>query len=112
MGRELDFDEFKQLVKPENGNGSSVHDVPIVGHFTYAFTKGFGDALGMDKKTDEELKAAFDLMDKDKGGTLDKGEIREALLAANKPEQEIEALIKGMTEDELTFDQFKELVNG
>merc|ERR1712093_741692 len=50
--------------------------------------------------------------DKDKGGTLDKGEIREALLAANKPEQEIEALIKGMTEDELTFDQFKELVNG
>merc|ERR1712232_658958 len=93
-------------------NGSSVHDVPIVGHFTYAFTKGFGGALNLGDKSDEELEAEFKRLDTDNSGTLDKTELSEAFKALGKDQREICDLLDGMTEDELNLEQFKELVKG
>jgi len=109
--KELDFDSFKALVKPVAGN-RSIHDAPVVGHFTAFFADSFGNAFGFGKMTPEEMKAAFNKMDKDKSGTLEKTEIADALRELGKPERGIQKLIDGMEEESLNFTEFEALIKG
>jgi len=108
--KELDFDQLKALVRPVAD--PSVHDAPIVGHFTAFFADGFIGAFGFGKMTEDEMKAAFKKIDKDSSGTLDRTEIADALREMGRPERTIQQLIDGMQEDELPFEEFKALVEG
>mmetsp|Transcript_166695 Transcript_166695/g.405103 ORF Transcript_166695/g.405103 Transcript_166695/m.405103 type:complete len:443 (-) Transcript_166695:80-1408(-) len=108
--KELDFDAFKALVKPVAS--PSVHDTPVVGHFTAFFADSFGGAFGFGAMNDQEIDAAFNKLDKDKSGTLDKVEIADALREMGKPERSIQELIDGMEDDTLDSKEFKALVQG
>ena len=57
---------------------------------TGAFSGAFGNIENMN---DSELRALFDTIDTDGGGTLDKDEIRQALRKANKPKRDIKKLL-------------------
>ena len=52
------------------------------------------------------LKEAFDKMDTDGSGTLDKAELSAALRALGQGEAAVEALLAGITEPELSFEAF------
>ena len=54
-------------------------DTPVIGYFTQAFGGAFGSAT-----TEEEMKAAFDKIDEDKSGSLDKQEIYKAMIEMGK----------------------------
>mmetsp|Transcript_106316 Transcript_106316/g.317735 ORF Transcript_106316/g.317735 Transcript_106316/m.317735 type:complete len:444 (+) Transcript_106316:75-1406(+) len=107
---ELDFDSFKALVRPVANQ--SVHDTPVVGHFTSFFADSFSGAFGYNLQTEEEMKATFNKIDKDKSGSLDKGEIADALRELGRPERTIQQLIDGMEDDTLNFEEFKALIEG
>ena len=57
---------------------------------TGAFSGAFGNVENMN---DSELRALFDTIDTDGGGTLDKDEITQALRKANKPKRDIQKLL-------------------
>lgn len=118
--KQLDFEAFKALVKGLQGGGdggggkpaSSIHDTPGLGHFTLFFADGFGGAFGFGKMTPEEMKAAFDKIDEDGSGTLDKTELANALRETGKSEREIQKFIDNMNEDSLNFEEFQALLEG
>merc|ERR1719163_697898 len=115
-GGEVDFEGFKALVKPLCGE-KSIHDTPGVGHLTGFMSDSMGSIPGMDmfgfaKMSPEEMKKAFDKIDKDGSGTLDKTEIADALREMKKSDREIQRFIEGMKEPELDFDAFKEMLQG
>jgi len=108
--KELDFDQLKALVKPVAD--PSIHDTPVVGHFTAFFADSFSGAFNFGKMSEEEMKAAFKKIDKDSSGTLDKTEIADALREMGRQERTIQQLIDGLEEDELPYEEFKALVEG
>jgi len=60
--------------------------------------------------SDAEIKAAFDLFDKDKKGTIDAKELREVLKEIKEDESLAEPIIKALDRDgdgEISFDEFK-----
>ena len=69
-GKEINFDEFKQLVAP------SV--LTQVTQATMTFGSAFGAMLGGDA-SDEKLQEVFKKIDADESGLLDKNELERAL---------------------------------
>ena len=88
---------------------NQLHDVPGLGIFTSAIAENLA-GLGLGNATEAELRAAFDRMDLDHGGTLDRGEIAEAMRGMGKSEREIQKLVSAMPADALTFEQFKDMM--
>lgn len=86
------------------------HDVPLLGIFTHAFADNFGDYV-FKKMSPEELRQAFDAVDTNKSGTLDKTEIALALRQAGFAERKIQHLVVGKMagKEELGFQGFQEL---
>lgn len=111
-GRELDFKEFKALVKHQLGGSTHIHDHPVAGHFTAFFADTFNGAFGFGQMTDEEIQAAFDNIDTKHQGFLDKDEIHHALQEHGKSEREIQRILDNMEEDKLNFEEFKALCQG
>jgi hypothetical protein len=68
------------------------------------------NALSGMGSTEEEMKASFTRIDKDGGGTLDKGEIRDALVDLGKTDKEIRHILDTMLREEMNFEEFKEMV--
>jgi hypothetical protein len=58
----------------------------------------------------EELRLIFNKIDTDQSGLLDKNEIVVALRAAKKSEKEIRKTLQCLAEEELNFEQFKQLM--
>jgi len=87
------------------------HDVPVLGIFTHAFADNFGDYV-FKKLSPEEIRQAFDAVDTDKSGTLDKTEIAAALRQAGYAERKIQHLVveKMVGKEELDFEGFQELL--
>jgi Ca2+-binding EF-hand superfamily protein len=112
---ELNFEEFKLLVKPPSlipsaPKLSAVHDVPVLGLLTSALADNLNSSFGLGNASDEELRAAFKRMDTDGSGTLDKGEIAEAMRGMGKSEREIQKLVSAMPSEEMTFVEFRDLL--
>ena len=112
---ELNFEEFKLLVKPPSmlpsvPKLSKVHDVPGIGIITSAVADNLNASFGLGNATDGELRDAFKRMDTDGSGTLDSGEIAEALRGMGKSEREIQKVVSAMPGAELSFAEFKDLV--
>jgi hypothetical protein len=63
------------------------------------------------EREEGKLREAFNKIDVDGGGTLDKEELQAALEEMGKSEEDIQRLLDNMVEDELDFDGFVELVN-
>ena len=62
--------------------------------------------------SDEQMKAAFDKIDLDGGGTLDHHELRVALTDLGKSEREIAELLSGLDKAELCLDEFLLVAGG
>ena len=112
---ELNFEEFKLLVKPPSmlpsvPKFSAVHDVPVLGVVTSAIANNLSASFGLGNATNSELRAAFIRMDTDGSGTLDGGEIAEALRGMGKSEREIQKVVSSMPQAELSFAEFKDLM--
>eukprot|EP00401_Gymnodinium_catenatum_P039492 CAMPEP_0117473658 /NCGR_PEP_ID=MMETSP0784-20121206/8882_1 /TAXON_ID=39447 /ORGANISM="" /LENGTH=420 /DNA_ID=CAMNT_0005267859 /DNA_START=57 /DNA_END=1319 /DNA_ORIENTATION=+ len=105
-GDSVDFLEFKVLVRPP----PKVHDVPVIGHFTHFFHKTFSDAFGFDHMSEADLHAAFNKIDRNSNGTLDKTEVADALREMGRSEKMVQQLVDSMEKPELDIDDFKELV--
>ena len=60
--------------------------------------------------TDGELRDAFSRIDTDGSGTLEGGEIAEALRGMGKSERKIQKVVSAMPGAELSFAEFKDLV--
>eukprot|EP00930_Biecheleria_cincta_P007310 TRINITY_DN10851_c0_g1_i2.p1 TRINITY_DN10851_c0_g1~~TRINITY_DN10851_c0_g1_i2.p1 ORF type:complete len:443 (-),score=110.49 TRINITY_DN10851_c0_g1_i2:58-1353(-) len=88
------------------------HDVPVLGIFTHAFADNFGDYV-FTKLSSEELRKAFDAVDTNKNGKLDKTEIAAALRQAGYAERKIQHLVveKMDGKEELDFEGFQDLVH-
>lgn len=94
---------------PTAKNKSAIHDVPIVGVLTTSITDSWRGLL-WSHPTDEELREAFDQIDTNRNGTLDKTEIADGLRHLGRSERQVQKLIDMMSSQELDFDGFKELV--
>jgi hypothetical protein len=101
---------------PWRENGAAPNDdddddeeiVPLDDETKQKATQAFSGADA--EMSDEELQEIFNSIDVDGGGTLDKGELFSALKAMSMPSREIYELLNSITEDELDFDGFKDMV--
>merc|ERR1712217_744475 len=78
---------------------------------TYDWTIGAG-FRNFAKSTDAELKEKFDEIDTDKNGKLSRKELSKVLRKLGKTEREIKCMYDEMGAHELTFEEFKVLVQG
>merc|ERR1712151_138376 len=95
----LDFDGFKNLVKPKS-NMPSMPGMPAMP------TMKMPDFMSLrwGSLTDEQLRVEFDKIDIDKNGKLEKSEIAKALQGLGKTEDEVKALTDSISEEALDFD--------
>jgi Xaa-Pro aminopeptidase len=63
-----------------------------------------------DKGAALNARALFDAIDVDGGGTVDRDELRRGLQRLGKSPKEIALMIGAMKSDELTFDDFQDLL--
>ena len=61
-------------------------------------------------KAEEDLRGAFEEMDRDVNAVLDRSEIRVAMHTLGRSEAEIEAVLARVTKTRLNFEEFKEVV--
>mmetsp|Transcript_97902 Transcript_97902/g.276973 ORF Transcript_97902/g.276973 Transcript_97902/m.276973 type:complete len:312 (-) Transcript_97902:63-998(-) len=101
----VSFEQFRLLMQcPEEV--SSIHDYPIIGVFSSAFV----DSFQVEDPMFGRVKDAFNRIDINMTGWLDKGGVAEALRHVGKSERQIQKLIDSLTEEELDFQGFADLV--
>ena len=89
----LTFEDFKAVARPPTESWLPIPSVPSFGLWS--------------DLSDEELKKVFDKHDKDKGGTLDKKEIRDMFLELGRTKEEADKELKKVHSEEITFEQFR-----
>ena len=99
---ELDFDEFKALVVPP----SVLRQIQS----SKAFQGAFGGLLGEGELTEEKLRQAFDAIDTDRSGQLDRDELKTAMRQLGKTDEQAAAVLSGMKRPQLNYDEFKALL--
>ncbi|CAE7478282.1 unnamed protein product [Symbiodinium natans] len=101
----VDFDTFKLMTKPPKV--SWLRDFPGLHSFTDAISDFFGGF------SDDELWDAFDKIDVDNSGKLEKCELAQALHDMGKSQSRIDRLLERMPDgQELDFEDFRALVPG
>merc|ERR1712151_628311 len=88
----LDFDGFKNLVKPRS-NMPSMPGMPGMPAMPGFMSLKWGNL------TDEQLRVEFDKIDIDKNGKLEESEIAKALQGLGKTEDEVKALTDSISEE-------------
>lgn len=96
----LDFEAFKDLIRLAARTTNIMKPVEVAAQFASLFQAD----------TDDALRAAFDDVDKDGNGLLDRREIADALRGAGKVEKEVQGFLDSMWQEELDFEGFRELV--
>ena len=98
---QINFDEFKEMLVPPSML-SKMKGMKL-------FSNAFGGMLGGDL-SDAKLREAFDRIDNDGSGTLEKGELIWALRELNKNDTQISELLGSIEKESLSFADFAELV--
>jgi Ca2+-binding EF-hand superfamily protein len=112
---QVNFNDFRTLVRNKVAGKGHIHDHPVLGHATGFLQDSFHGAMGpmgFDKMSEAELQTAFQKMDTKGQGFLDKGEIHDALHDHGLPDRDIDHILEGMDEETLDFEGFKQLVKG
>merc|ERR1712028_267047 len=91
------------MAKPPK-KANPIHNIPGLGAFTAAFAGNFSTM------TDAELRDAFNKIDVDKSGLLDKTEIEDALKVCGKSDREITTMVDSMIEEAVDFEGFLKMV--
>ena len=73
--------------------------------FSGAFSSMFAGEV-----TDESLRAAFDEIDTDRSGLLDRNELATAMRKLGKSEREVDSAMQALESSHLDFEQFKDLI--
>jgi len=102
VSRRVRFDE-----KVLSMSASSLHDLPVVGHYTLAAHRNLSGFLPCSLK---DQIAAFARVDKDNTGLMTKTELAEALRLMGKSEREIQQAVDSAPAI-VDFDVFKELLH-
>eukprot|EP00929_Paragymnodinium_shiwhaense_P103152 TRINITY_DN66451_c0_g1_i1.p1 TRINITY_DN66451_c0_g1~~TRINITY_DN66451_c0_g1_i1.p1 ORF type:complete len:470 (+),score=183.59 TRINITY_DN66451_c0_g1_i1:164-1573(+) len=96
----ITYDQFRLMAKAPRWQ-NPVHDIPGVGLLTSALSDTFAS---MDEK---ELREAFEKIDADKNGKLDKVELRDVLKEMGKTDSQVETMLESLPDDYLDFEAFK-----
>merc|ERR1712217_255299 len=91
------------------GNATGLVQDLVLETYDWTIGAGFRNFVGC---TDAELKEKFDEIDTDKNGKLSAKELSKVLRKLGKKEWEIKRIYNEMGAHELTFEEFKALVQG
>jgi len=106
----LTYDDMQELLKRFPKHANVLHDVPILGIMTSAFSDTFNGMLCCNP-SQEEMRDAFGVIDTNKDGKLDKTEIAAALRHLGYSERQIQKFVDSIPPAELDYDGFVELVH-
>mmetsp|Transcript_149411 Transcript_149411/g.461233 ORF Transcript_149411/g.461233 Transcript_149411/m.461233 type:complete len:435 (-) Transcript_149411:19-1323(-) len=106
LKNELSLYEFKKLIRGPKYTPSVVNYVPAVGPaLSTNLLAAFSDDI-----PEEDQMEAFEYIDKDKSGKIDKTEVADLLRELGKSDMEVQRMIDNLHEEELEFEGFKDFV--
>lgn len=101
---ELNFYEFRQMMLGGKYNTTWIDNVPVVGPALHSHLVPYPEI------PPEDVRAAFDQIDKNKNGKLDRTEIGDTLRELGRSEFQVQRLVDAMPMEELDFEGFCELM--
>jgi Ca2+-binding EF-hand superfamily protein len=108
-GKEPSLHDFRLFLYGPKFSPSPLHSLPFVGQ---ALSDNLLTIFDDQIIREWEVKEAFDHVDKEKTGKLDKTDIAEVLRELGRPESKIQIAIDQMEEEELDYAGFKLLMSG